>query len=312
MAGISSKALGFGSPENKRKFNDGNELQNKEFSDGSGLEMYDASNRFYDAQIGRFHQMDPLANLSDNWSVYVYASNNPILRNDPLGLKDSVVIGKDGKAEHVRSVITGENVILTGRKSGSTTSNSIVIPISIGFSSSVSGLASSARFGLAGVAAYSIYRAATDLPIAETINEAIRVSRERLMQWARDVVANYAKQLAAAAYLGGPEKLYEIKARTPGTYSYLKGGRFWKMFGEGTVELGVGDVWKYGTTKQVNVIGGPGQYPSRYSPGQVGSGLDANVIYTGTRAQVYIMQAYKIAEYVLAHGDLPPGNKATW
>jgi len=90
MAGISDKALKSQYAENKYKFNEGNELQSKEFSDGSGLEAYDANFRMYDPQIGRFWQLDPLADINEDWSPYTFASDNPILFNDPLGLDDSV------------------------------------------------------------------------------------------------------------------------------------------------------------------------------------------------------------------------------
>ncbi len=86
MNGISSKALSFGYPHNKHKFNSGNELQSNEFSDGSGLEMFDAVNRMYDPQIGRFWQVDELAEANWEWSPYEFTHNNPILYNDPWGL----------------------------------------------------------------------------------------------------------------------------------------------------------------------------------------------------------------------------------
>jgi RHS repeat-associated protein len=108
MAGISSKALN-GATENKKKFNGGNELQSGEFIDGSGLELYDAVNRGYDAQIGRFWQVDELAEGNWEWTPYNFAVNNPILRNDPLGLKDSTVNG-----EHVNTVPPLAAVTVTG------------------------------------------------------------------------------------------------------------------------------------------------------------------------------------------------------
>jgi len=86
MAGISDKALKSNYAENKWRYNGGSELQNKEFSDGSGLEAYDANFRMYDPQLGRFWQQDPLAELSEDWSPYAFAQDNPILLNDPLGL----------------------------------------------------------------------------------------------------------------------------------------------------------------------------------------------------------------------------------
>jgi uncharacterized protein (TIGR02594 family) len=99
MSGISSKAAA--GVENKRKFNDGTELESKEFSDGSGLELYATEFRSYDAQIGRFHQIDPLVEFSFNWSGYTFVQNNPILYNDPYGL-DTLNRNKDGSLPTAR------------------------------------------------------------------------------------------------------------------------------------------------------------------------------------------------------------------
>jgi RHS repeat-associated protein len=97
MAGISDKAIKTSYAENKYRFNEGTELQNKEFRDGTGLEMYDAGFRRLDPQLGRFDQIDPLADKFSFISTYQYAGNNPILNNDPTGS----IIRSNGPHENV-------------------------------------------------------------------------------------------------------------------------------------------------------------------------------------------------------------------
>ena len=58
----------------------------KELDSKNGLNWYDYGARHYDATLGRWHVVDPLAEESYPVSVYSYCENNIVNKNDPTGM----------------------------------------------------------------------------------------------------------------------------------------------------------------------------------------------------------------------------------
>ncbi|MET0463080.1 MAG: DUF6443 domain-containing protein [Chitinophagaceae bacterium] len=112
MAGISSKALAFGNPGNKYKYN------GYEESDDFELGLNESFYRLHDPQIGRFLQIDPKPMI--DLSPYAAMGNNPVLKYDPLG--DIFKVGNsEGTNADVFSIVDSRYRDLINIKDGTVT-----------------------------------------------------------------------------------------------------------------------------------------------------------------------------------------------
>jgi len=69
----------------------------KELQQELDIDWYDYGARMYDAQLGRWLVVDPLADERSWVSPYSYCQNNPIGRIDPTGALDNPIYDKEGE-----------------------------------------------------------------------------------------------------------------------------------------------------------------------------------------------------------------------
>lgn len=85
----------------------------KELNDDFGLNLSDYGARWYDASLGRWGSVDPLAEKYKNWPTYNYVLNNPIRLFDPNGMnvkgdyyaESGTYLGSDGKKDDKAYVV---------------------------------------------------------------------------------------------------------------------------------------------------------------------------------------------------------------
>ena len=126
---------------NTTYFKNNYKYNGKELQDELGLNMYDYGARNYDPALGRWMNIDPLAEKRLNKTPYNYCSNNPINRIDPTGMIDGEVKPKTesnysitykGKGNYTMTEVK-KTIIENQNEDGSTTTSTTTVTTKINY-----------------------------------------------------------------------------------------------------------------------------------------------------------------------------------
>ena len=112
--------------ENKYLYNS-KELQDDQLA-GNTLDWYDYGARFYDAALGRWHVVDPMAHVAPDWSPFRAFYCNPIGYIDPTGmLEDDYGLDKQGNITLLRKTDDPTDKLIALDNDGNETDKSIEV-----------------------------------------------------------------------------------------------------------------------------------------------------------------------------------------
>ncbi|MEJ0105432.1 MAG: RHS repeat-associated core domain-containing protein [Bacteroidota bacterium] len=274
-----------------------------------GLELYETPFRSYDAQIGRFHQIDPLGEITVDWSPYTFCFDNPLLFSDPWGLEGDSTIPKSLPGATV------SNTPLIPRSSPNTSPN-VLKPSSAPQTSNTGSNVPGAS------AALTLLGTQVENPVVLGVGTVVVLATTSYVILTSDNVTT-APAIPLTGYnvrdntgtkpitvapplpfplvrIAEPEgEQYTLRARADGYYP----SREWGEGINGTKWLHKGDIWKIGTT--INPL-------TRYTQSfykNTGAGLQYLTEFTGPLDQVLFAEKMKLLNYAIQHnGQLPPGN----